>query len=306
MSSASPDRRARRGPTSELFDESFLEKIELLHLVAKKVFAGRQQATRRARKLGSGIDVRDFRSYVAGDDLRHVDWNYYAATRELLVRLFEEEEDLHITLLIDVSRSMQVGDARKLLYAKRVAAALAYIGLANLDRVSVVPFGGEVLGTLPPSRGRGQIWKVFRFLEQDWSDGATDLEAALRQFATRTRRRGLAVVLSDFYDHAGFVAGLDALRHHRFEPLVFQIWDEDEATPDLHGDLELLDAETGSAVRVTVTPRLLEQYRQAQQRHLDAVRTYCASKNALYFRAPVQLPFDELVLRVFRAGGFLR
>lgn len=306
MTTPSPDTRARKGPTSALFDDAFLEKIELLHLVAKKVFAGNQQATRRARKLGAGIEVRDFRSYVAGDDLRHVDWNYYAATRELLVRLFEEEEDLHITFLLDVSRSMQIGDGAKLLYAKRVAAALAYIGLANLDRVSVVPFGGEVLGTLPPSRGRGQIWKVFRYLEQEWSDGTTDLEAALRQFTTRTRRRGLAVVLSDFYDPAGFSAGLDALRHHRFEPLVFQIWDEAEANPDLHGDLELLDAETGQTVRVTVTPRLLVQYRDAQQRHLEEVRAYCASRNLLYFRAPVQLPFDELVLRVFRAGGFLR
>ena len=289
-----------------LFDEGFLKKIELLYLVSKKIFAGNLQATRRAKKLGAGIEVRDFRSYTAGDDLRHIDWNYYASTRELLVRLFEEEEDLHIYFLVDMSPSMAVGDGAKLRYAKQVAAALSYIGLANLDRVSVVPFGGDVIDTLPASRGRSQIWKVFRFLERERPTDKTDIARALKSFVSRTRRRGLAVLISDFYDHQGFVEAINLLRFHRFEPLVFQIYDEDDLHPNLKGDIEVVDCETNEIVRVTVTPRLLKRYVDAQHELMEELATFCRQKNLLHFRAPVQQPFDELVLRVFRAGGFLR
>ncbi len=289
-----------------LFDEGFLKKIELLYLVSKKVFAGNLQATRRAKKLGAGIEVRDFRQYTAGDDLRHIDWNYYASTRELLIRLFEEEEDLRIYLLVDMSPSMAIGDGAKLRYAKQVAAALAYIGLSNLDRVSVIPFGDELLGTLPASRGRSQIWKVFKFLEQARASKTTDIAAAMKAFVSQTKRRGLAVLISDFYDQKGFTEGVNLLRYHNFEPLVFQVYDENDMDPDLKGDIEVVDCETDQVVRVTVTPKLLKRYAEAQREMMEELATYCRQKNLLHFRAPVQLPFDELVLQVFRAGGFLR
>lgn len=303
-------RSSRRPPAADvsdaLFDDEFLKKIELLHLVSKKIFAGNLQATRRSKKLGAGIEVRDFRGYSAGDDLRHIDWNYYASTRELLVRLFEEEEDLHIYFLLDVSPSMSVGGGHKLRYAKRVAAALSYIGLSNLDRVSIVPFGHDVLGTLPASRGKSQIWKVFQFLQQHWSTERTDTSKSLKSFVTRTRRRGLVVLISDFYDQRGFVDGINFLRYHRFEPLVFQLFDDEARTPDLSGDVEVVDCESGEIVRVTVTPRLLRRYAEAHDAFMEGLERFCKQKNLLHFRAPIQTPFDELVLNVFRAGGFLR
>lgn len=299
------------GARSALFDDAFLKTVERLHIVSKKMAAGAHQATRRSRKLGAGIEVRDFRRYVAGDDLRHVDWNYYASSRERVVRLFEEEEDLHIYFLLDVSASMQAGDGAKLRYAKELVGALSYIALANLDRAAVIPFARAPLRPLPPSRGRAQIWKVFRFLEaldlpERGPAAVSDLEGALKTFVSRTRRRGLAVVLSDFYDPRGIEAGVNALRYHRFEPMLLHVWDEREATPQLDGDLQLVDCETGAAVRVTVTPGLLERYRRAHESQRAEVARFAKSKAALHFGAPVQLAFDELVLRVFRAGGFLR
>lgn len=288
------------------FDEDLLHRIERLYLVSKKVFAGNLQATRRARKLGSGIEVADYRAYTAGDDLRHIDWNYYASTRELLVRLFEEEEDLYIYFLLDVSDSMRVGGGRKINYAKLVGAALSYIGLSNLDRVSIVPFSTKLHRALPPSRGKSQIWKVFRFLEQDFIGGPTEIQASLRSFVTQTKRRGLVILISDFYDHKGFVEGMNLLRYHRFDPLVFQLYDEEDLNPALKGDLELVDCETNELLRITITPKLLKRYQQAHKELMDEVMHFCRKKNLLYFRAPVQTPFDDLVLRVFRAGGFLR
>src|SRR6266498_3983375 len=143
------------------FDEQFLKKLEYLYVVAKKVFVGRLRAERRSRKTGSGVEFADHRNYAAGDDLRYLDWSVYGRLDKLLLRLFEEEEDLHIYLLIDASTSMR--ENGKLDYAAAVCAALAYVGLAKLDRVSIVPFGGAERDRLPPSRGKGNIFKVFRF-----------------------------------------------------------------------------------------------------------------------------------------------
>ena len=122
------------------FDEAFLKKLEYLYVVSRKVFSGRMRAERRTRKTGSGVEFADHRDYTHGDDLRYLDWSAYGRLDKLLLRLFEEEEDLHIYLLVDVSASMKP----KLDYALKVAAALAYVGLAKLDRVSIVPFGGEL------------------------------------------------------------------------------------------------------------------------------------------------------------------
>jgi len=225
----------------------------------------------------------------------------------MLIRLFEEEEDLSIYFLTDVSPSMRLGSGRKLLYAKRLAAALAYVGLSNMDRVSVVPFAEKLLDRLPPSRGHGQIFKVLRFLEKDFADaGATDLRTSLRSFVAQNKRRGMAVVISDFYDLEGFEEGLNALRFRKFEPLVCQVYDEADLEPAIFGDLELVDCETGETTRVTVTRELLKRYREQHRQLMERVETFCRKKNILYFRAPVSVPFDELVLKVFRAGGFLR
>ncbi|HEY1586611.1 MAG TPA: DUF58 domain-containing protein, partial [Polyangia bacterium] len=224
------------------FDEQFLKKLEYLYVVAKKVFVGRIRAERRSRKTGSGVEFADHRNYAAGDDLRYLDWSVYGRLDKLLLRMFEEEEDLHIYLLIDASASMRAN--HKLDYAERICAALAYIGLAKLDRVSIVPFGGGGGERLPPSRGKAQIFKVFQFLSALEPTGPTELSHALEIFVHQTKRRGLAIVISDFYDPAGYEEGLNLLRYHRFEPTVLQVWSEAEAKPTLRGDLELVDVES--------------------------------------------------------------
>ncbi len=290
-----------------LFDDEFLKKLEYLYIVSKKVFAGRNLAARKTRIVGSGIEFADYRDYTAGDDLRYLDWSILARTERMLIRLFEEEEDLSIYFLLDVSPSMGLGTGRKLRYAKRLAAALSYVGLSNMDRVSVLPFQETLVDRLPPARGRGQIFKVLRFLEKDFPAGKrTDLRASLRKFVAQNKRRGMAVVVSDFYDLEGFEEGLDALRFQRFEPLVCHVYDEADLNPPLFGDLELVDCETGQTVRVTVTRDLLRRYREQHDKLLERVETFCTRKSIPYFRAPVHVPFDELVLMVFRAGGFLR
>src|SRR6266850_961836 len=147
-----------------LFDDEFLKKLEYLNIISKRLFAGQLRAERRTRKRGAGLEFADYRSYVAGDDFRHLDWKAYLRLNRLILRLFEEEEDLPIYIFVDSSQSMNYGNPLKLDYARRIAAALCYVGLANLDRVHIVSFAGSVGTELPSQRGKGQIFKVFRFL----------------------------------------------------------------------------------------------------------------------------------------------
>ena len=286
------------------FNESFLKKLEYLYIVSKKVFAGQIRAERRSKKTGQGVEFADHRNYSLGDDLRYLDWSVYGRLDKLLLRLFEEEEDLHIYLLVDASRSMAANG--KFDYACEVAAALAYVGLAKLDRVSILPFSSELKSRLPPARGKGNIFKVFDFLSGLEPSGVTSLEASIEAFVHRTKRRGVVIVLSDFYDPAGFQGGLDLLRYHRFDATVIQLYSDKEAHPELRGDVELIDAETGESREVTLSDRVLKAYAREHEKFGQELASFCAGRGLPYYRANISVPFDELILRIFRAGGFLQ
>ena len=290
----------------DLFDEKFLKKLEHLHLVSRKVFSGALRAERRTKKTGSGIEFADHRKYTWGDDFRYIDWNVYGRVDKLLLRLFEEEEDLYIYILLDCSSSMLIGDPLKLHYAMQIGAALTYVGLANLDRVAIIPFSDRLHGRLPPARGKNRIFKVFDFLRNVEVGGKTKLAECLTQFVHQNKRRGLAVLISDFYDPTGFEEGVNALRYNKFEPFVLQTYDLREANPHLHGDLTLVDCETGESKEVTISKSLLEQYKREHERYCAELSEFCTARALPYFRTHTKIPFDELVLRIFRTGGFLR
>ena len=289
-----------------LFDDEFQRKLEMLALVSRRVFAGRIRAERRSKKKGSGLEFADHRDYVAGDDFRSVDWNVYQRFGKLLVRLYEEEEDLSIYLIVDCSSSMAFGNQKKFDQARRLCAALAYVGLANLDRVTIVAVNDGLISRMPTTRGKGRIFRVFEFLSKLEPGGVTDLGAALKTFALQHKRRGLAVLFSDLYDPAGFEAGINVLRFNKFEPYVVDLVDPSEARPALKGDVRIYDCETGEERELTVTDSMLDKMQRAVSEYRANVQRFCAEKQVPYFAADVDTPFDELVLRVFRRGGFLR
>ena len=292
---------------SGLFDERFLKTLEHLHMVSRKVFAGNLRAERRTRKVGSGIEFADHRTYARGDDFRYIDWNLYGRLDKLLLRLFEEEEDLAIYILIDVSDSMAIGSPLpKLHYAMQIGAALSYVGLANLDRVAIIPFGDRLIDRMPPARGKNRIFRVFDFLRKCDIGGQTNLAECMKDFVTQNKRRGLAVVISDFYDPVGFEQGINTLRYHKFEPFVLQAYDLREASPALHGDLTLVDCETGATRDVTVSKSLLEAYEKEHDKYCKELESYCTKYALPFFRTHTAIPFDQLVLKIFRSGGFLR
>src|SRR4051812_9644203 len=187
-----------------LFDSDFLQKLEYLSLISRRVFRGQLLAQRRTMQLGGGIEFADHREYTPGDDFRYLDWNVYARHDELLLKRFQEEEDLHVYVLIDCSASMGFGTPPKFDFARRVAAALAYIALADLDRVAIVAFAGDIVADLPLTRGKARILSLLKFLENLEPQGTvTDLARVVKGFVRRTQRRGLALLVSDLYDPGG-------------------------------------------------------------------------------------------------------
>lgn len=301
----------KKGPVlsakdEELFDDDFQRKLEYLALVSRRVFAGRMRAERRTKKSGSGIEFADHREYQPGDDFRYLDWNVYQKMDRLLVRLFEEEEDLAIYFIVDASSSMAFGDAKKLRYAKKVCAALAYVGLANLDRVSIVSTADKVMDRMPTTRGKARIFKVFRFLKELEPAGVTNLNDALKAFVAQNKRRGLAVLISDLYDPEGFEKGINVLRYNKFDPFVIHVVDRNEGRPKLNGDVLLYDCETGEDREVTVTPGVLRKYAEVYDEYLASIDRFCVGRQVPHIQADVSTDFDELILRVFRRGGFLR
>jgi uncharacterized protein (DUF58 family) len=287
-----------------LFPPDFLTRVEYLSIVSKRVFRGRLLAQKRTMQLGSGIEFSDHREYAPGDDFRYLDWNVYARHGDLLLKRFEEEEDLHVYLMLDCSRSMGFGNPPKFDLARQLIAALAYIAMADLDRIAVFAFARNTVAEFPLSRGKARILPLMRFLEDLPSGGQdTNLAASVQDMLQRSRRNGLAVVVSDLFDEHGFHPGLDQLRYRRFDAHVIQIHDPREADPALLGDVELVDVESDAVRKVTVSEKNIRMYKQLFANHQLAVREYCRNYGFGCVQNPSTIRFDDLLLRMMRETG---
>lgn len=301
------------------FEDDFLKKLEYLHVVSKRALAGQNRADRLSPKRGRGLEFADHRPYAAGDDYRHIDWKAYKRLNRLLLRLFDEERDLSIYLMLDVSRSM--AEPAKFDMARRIAAALCYVGLAHLDRLTIVPFGNSLRHESSPGRGKGRIFRVFDALDALEASGPTDLRAACKAFASRPRQLGLVVIISDFLeagsqesrfpagdpssDMSGPQAGLKILRTLGHDVFAVQVTSEHDRDPGVYGTVRFADVETGEVREIEVTPRLAAAYVKAADTHAEALEHFCGKYDIGYVKADAERPFEDVILRTFRQGRFL-
>jgi uncharacterized protein (DUF58 family) len=299
-----PARRPGRG-APDLFDKNFLRALEWLNLIARQVIMGRRQALRASIKKGASIEFRDFREYSPGDDPRSVDWLVYARLGELHVRVFRQEEDLDLWILLDRSGSMNFGEPNKFDHARRIAAALAYIGMANMDSASILPFAGE-LDTGPARlRGKGQIFPVLDFLTELEPATTTDLEKAVQGFIARVRRPSIVVLISDFYGLGKARAAIDRLRFFKHQIHVIQTVAPWERDPPLRGELRLVDAETGIHEDITITDTMRRRYKDAFTGFSGDLRRYAMKYAIGYDQAHTDVPFEQFLRRVIQNGRLL-
>ena len=255
--------------------------------------------------MGSGIEYAVHREYSPGDDFRYLDWNIYARHGDLLLKRFQEEQDLHVYLMLDCSRSMGFGDPAKFDLARQVVAALAYIALADLDRINVLAFSDTIIEEFPLTRGKARILPLMRFLESLQVTGAdTSITRGVQGLVHRSGRSGMTVVVSDMFDESGFQTGLDQLRYRRYDGHVVQLHDIKEAQPPMLGDVEMIDVENESNRKVTVTEKNIRQYKRLFDEHQTSVRQYCRNYGMGCTQTPSHIPFDDLVMNMMmRAAG---
>jgi uncharacterized protein (DUF58 family) len=290
----------------ELLDPEFITRLEQLELVSRKIFAGRMRGERRSKRRGTSVEFADYRNYVVGDDLRHIDWNIFGRLERLFLKLFLEEEDLHVYLLVDTSASMGFGDPTKLLYAKRVAAALAYIGLVNMDRVVLGTVGGSEDKFLRMQRGRTSMWTVLDFLAGAEPTGAGHLEPSLKRFVVEYPGKGIVVLLTDLLDKQGYETALRYLIGRQMDAYLIHLLSAEEVAPDLTGDLRLVDCEDDDTADVTISAPLLKRYKLALDAFCGQAREFCTRRGIMYIFTSNQRPFDQLVLAFLRERGLIK
>ncbi len=290
-----------------LLSSEFLRRLEQLELASKKILLGRLKGDRLSRRKGRGSEFADYRPYTVGDDLRFLDWNLYGRVEKLFLRLYREEEDLHVYLIVDVSKSMEYGSPSKLRYAKQMAAALGFIGLTNMDRVAIMPIGGNLTGAPPVFRGRANLWRMLRHLEDSQpAGGVVDWNATLKRFSRLASGQGVAVVLSDFLDKDGYEEGLRYLTARSLDVYAIQILAQEEIDPAFTGDLKLTDLEDGDEAEVTISAPLLERYKATLDAFRGQLHQFCTKRGMQYLFTSNQVPFEKLVLGYLRSRGLVR
>ncbi len=296
-------------PSERLFDESTLRKLEQLALVAHRVRAGVIKGERRSPKRGTSIEFADYRNYTRGDDLRRLDWNIYARLEKPFLKLFEEEEDLTVHVLLDASGSMDWPpeggeDVHKFRYGLRLAGALAHIGLTGGDRVAVGILRERALSELwGPSRGRGLTFRLLDWLETIPPGGTTALNTALRDYALRGGRPGLAILITDLLSPDGYQDGLSALQGRGYEVTVLHLMTPDELDPPLTGDLRLIDNETGDGQDVTLDAAMQDLYRRRLLAWRDEIAAHCMNRDVHYLFVRTDTPWETVVLYDLRRAA---
>lgn len=315
-------------PSNQLFDEPFLRQLERLSILSRRALAGQLQGERRSPKRGQSVEFADFRPYAPGDDFRRIDWNAYARLERFFIKLFVEEEDLTVHLLVDTSRSMDWGQPNKLWYAIRAAGALGYIALAGLDRVTVTALGKSANGQItksanqqignrghyfPPHRGKQQAFALFQFLSGLQAGGIVNLHSTFSRYAVAATQPGPLLLFSDLLDD-GWADGLRALASRGFEVTVLHILASDEVNPDtsawlsagLAGDFKLLDVETSAEVEITADYDLLQRYRDGLAAWRGELRRFCGARGMHYVPVETSVPFEELLFALLRRRGVLK
>lgn len=308
---------------TSLLDPTFLRKLELLRIQARKAFPGQMRGERRSTRRGASVEFADFRKYEAGDDFRHVDWSIYARLERLMLRQFVEEEDVRIDILLDQSRSMHFGEpVTKFDFARRAAAALAFLAVSSLDQVGVATFDTAIRLQKRASRGRGHLLAVLNFLEslstieknspndnssqeQGNTEGKrerplgqrTSLSAVLKQYQKTTLRSGIVFVISDFLDEDDFRTPLKLLAQRKFDVNLVQVLADEEVNPKIAGDLLIVDAESGDEREITANDRAVAAYKKILTQYTTSLETFCKSNGLGYTFVQTSESFEDLLLK---------
>lgn len=288
-----------------LFEPEFLARLDHLRLIMRRRTAGRRAGERRSTRRGQSAEFADFRSYAHGDDFRKIDWNAYARLERLFLKLFVEEQETHLSLVLDCSTSMDWGEPNKLRLGARIAGALGYLALNGFDRVTLACVTDRVQEFHGPLHGRHSVPRLWEALQRVRGDGNSNLEQACRQLPPSALRPGIALVVSDVLAPPERLQGLVYLRAAGQEVTLVQVLAPEEIDPVLEGDLRLIDAETDAAEEISEAETLGQEYRERLALHTHAVTRFCMDRSIGFLQVPSSLSVEDIVLRSLRATGLV-
>jgi len=291
---------------TELLDSNFMARLDAIDVFSRKMLQGKLHGERRSRRRGQSVEFADHRPYVVGDDLRFVDWNIYGRLNQLFLKLFLEEQDLTVHIVMDVSSSVSLGEPAKELFIRKLAAALGYVGLVNNNRVTISTFSDGLLGQLANMRGRNYLARMAEFLLSTDCDGPSRFDSACRQLVSGRIGSGIMIVLSDFLFKEGFDPGLRHLISRRYDLYVIQVLSPQELSPELTGDLKLVDIEDTDTAEITISAALLKYYKRNLNAYCNEIKDFCARRGAAYVLANSADPVESLMLNYLRRIRLLR
>jgi uncharacterized protein (DUF58 family) len=277
-------------------DPVVLAGISSLDLLAKTVVDGFVAGLHRSPDFGFSQEFAEYRAYTPGDDLRHVDWNLFARTERTYLKRYRGETNSQLTILLDASNSMQYtsGPPKKMDYARFIAASLFYLAIRNQrDAAGLIVFDDEVRDYIRPSTRQGQLGRLFAGLERAEPHARTDYAKPLRHFQNFLHRRGIAIVISDFYeDPETIVQTIAPLRFHGNEVILFHILDPQEIRPELKSSAVLIDLETETKMEV-IPEYVRTSYRAKVDAHIEALRSRARAAGLDYQLLVTDQPLDR-------------
>ena len=311
----------------DLLPPQLAARLGQLDVSSRKIMTGKLKGERRSKRRGESVEFADHRPYVYGDDLRHIDWNVFGRLDKMFLKLFLEEEDLSLHIVIDCSASSDAGEPNKFLFMQQLAASLGYIGLVNLNRVGISALGDKMLREgetpeigpdgkeLPPQglvsslrdlRGKRRLQDMIAYLCTIEPAGQTRFTDACKRIALTRRGKGVMVVLSDFFIKEGYEAGLRLLKGQGYDVYAIQVLSPQEMEPKIGGDLRLKDMEDGDHAEVTITAPLLKKYKQILNAYCNKLHQFCTQRDIIHVTVKSDMPVDQLVMDYLRRRGLLR
>ena len=289
-----------------LFDSQFLSQLERLAILSRQALAGQMQGEHRSPKRGQSVEFSDFRPYTLGDDFRRIDWNAFARLEKFFIKLFVEEEDITVHILIDSSTSMDWGTPNKHHYAVKAAAALGYIALVGLDRLTVSAVcSADRNGTFLPARGKRQAHSLFTFLENLRANGQMPLQPSLIKYRSTAPQSGPLILISDLFD-PDWKQALQVIASGKYEVTLLHVLSPEELDPPFSGDLKLLDSETDADVEITADFDLLQRYKTSLLNWREEIDLFCAKRGIRYIPLDTSVSLQELLFNYLRRQSVLK
>jgi len=287
-------------------DDEFLKQLEKLKIVSRKITRNPRRGEYRSWQSGEGFEFLDFRKYHLGDDLRYVDWSVYGRLDKLFIKLFHAEKGQTAHILLDMSRSMGSGTPPKDITAKKIAAALSYICLSNLDKTGLMAFNNQIVKIKPPARGKKQYLEMLKFFQPLKPSDQTNVSGSLKEYAAICKNPGIAIIISDFFDPQGYEEGLKALAYRDFDINLIQVMDHEELYWSKTGNLLLNECETGEKKITFVDKNLLELYQKKINEFIAGIKRYCGHYGINYFLCDTRIPFETLLTDYLSKGVLFR